>query len=460
VYPKASSTLSREDLAIGRKQLGKWTEQVNENNGFDAAGEVPEGDSSVVPRRPGEHSPIKHVIYVVRENRTFDQVMGSLGKGNGDPTLNLFGDESAPNARELVRRFSTVDNFYANAEVSAQGWNWVVAANSNPYSGQTWPANYSGRNHPYPSENGDPAIAPQKPDDAYIWQRLAKANVSFRNYGFYVGRNAAGQFVAADPVLDANTDHAFGGYNMSCPDGPGTFAPRSTSCAPTNRFTEWKREFDQYVANDNLPTVQFVRLPNDHTSGTSIGAPTPRACVADNDWALGQVVDAVSHSKYWKSTAIFVTEDDSQNGPDHVDAHRTVSLVISPYTQTGRVDSTFYSTDSMLRTIELFAGVRPLTQFDAYATPMIGSFTNRPKFTPYSVIRPSQSFTEVNPVNAPLAAESAKQDLSKEDQVDEQLFNQAIWKSVKGADSVMPAPKYTLWSSTPGGDAEPEDDDD
>jgi hypothetical protein len=330
----------------------------------------------------------------------------------------------------------------------AQGWNWVVAGTSNGYSEQTWAANYSGRNHPYPSENNDPAIAPQQPDDAYIWQRLAKANVSFRNYGFYVSRNSAGQFVAGDPVLNAQTDHAYTGYNLACPDS-STVYPIGPNCGPTTRIAEWKKEFDQYVANDNLPSVELVRLPNDHTAGTTVGAPTPRAYVADNDWALGQLVDAVSHSTYWQSTAIFVTEDDSQNGPDHVDAHRTLALAISPYTQTGRVDSTFYSTDSMLRTVELLAGLRPLTQFDAYATPMIGSFTNRPNVTPYQAMKPSQSLTEVNPVTAPLGAQSGQQDLSKEDLIDEQLFNEAIWKSVKGADSVMPAPKYTLWGSAP-----------
>jgi YVTN family beta-propeller protein len=446
-------TLTRVGLPLKRDQLQRWTQQVNDNNGF---GERATADTangfSVVPRRPGESSPIKHVIYVVRENRTYDQELGSLGKGNGDATLNLFGDESAPNTRALARQFSTVDNFYANAEVSAQGWNWVVAGNSNPYSEQTWVANYSGRNHPYPSEVNDPAIAPQQPSDAYIWQRLAKAGVSYRNYGFYVGRDATGQFVAGDQGLNANTDHAYTGFNMACPDS-ATNVPLAPSCGPTSRIAEWKKEFNQYVAGNNLPSVEFLRLPNDHTAGTSVGAPTPRAYVADNDWALGQLVDAVSHSAYWKSTAIFVTEDDSQNGPDHVDAHRTVALAISPYTQTGRVDSTFYSTDSMLRTIELLAGVRPLTQFDAYATPMIGSFTNRPSLTPYAAIKPSQSLTEVNPVNAPMAAQSGMQDLSVEDQINEQVFNQAVWKSIKGVDSTMPAPRHTLWGSVPNNQA-------
>jgi YVTN family beta-propeller protein len=452
-----AGTLSRVSLPIKQDQLAKWTHQVNDNNGFKTAGDNNRNTSSaaassIVPRRAGESSPIKHVIYIVRENRTYDQELGSIGKGNGDPSLNLFGDESAPNTRALAKQFSTVDNFYANAEVSAQGWNWVVAANSNPFSEQGWPANYSGRNHPYTSESNDPTLAPQKPDNAYVWQRLGKAGVSFRNYGFYVGRDTTGQFVAGDPVLNASTDHAFTGYNLSCPDSPGSFKPLSTSCGATDRFTEWKREFDQYVTNDNLPTVQFVRLPSDHTAGTKVGAPTPRAYVGDNDAALGKLVDAVSHSKYWKSTAIFVTEDDSQNGPDHVDAHRTVALAISPYTQTGRVDSNFYSTASMLRTIELLSGIPPLTQFDAYATPMTGSFTNRPSFAPYSALRPT-TLAEVNGPTAPMAAQSAKQNLTKEDQINEQAFNQAIWKSVKGGNSVMPAPKYSLWGSVPNDQA-------
>jgi phospholipase C len=402
-----------------------------------------------VPNRPGGATPIRHVIYVVRENRTYDQELGSLGKGAGDPTLNLFGDESAPNTRELARRYATIDNFYADAEVSAQGWNWVVAANSNPYSEQTWPANYSGRNHPYPSENNDPNIAPGRdPNNSYIWQRLAAKGVSFRNYGFYVGRDATGQYVAGDPVLNANTDHAFTGYNLSCPDSPDTRPASSAACGPP-RFTEWQREFAQYEQNGNLPTVQFIRLPNDHTSGTTPGAPTPRVQVADNDWALGRLVDTVSHSKFWSSTAIFVTEDDAQNGPDHIDAHRTVALVVSPYTRTGRVDSTFYSTASMVRTVELLVGVGPMTQFDAYSTPMFAAFTRHADARPYDAIRPTVPFDEVNTAASPLAKESASQDLSAEDKIDEQTFNQAIWKSVKGADSPMPAPVYTLWGGAP-----------
>ena len=446
-------TLSTVSIPAGNGQLKKWTEQVVRNDGFDSHGDVRAGGrfSAIVPGNAGQHSPIQHVIYVVKENRTYDQVFGSLGKGNGDPTLNLFGNESAPNARTLESGYVTLDNFYADAEVSAQGWNWTVAANSNPYSEQVWPGNYSGRGAPYPSESNDPAIAPNRdPAQAYIWDRLAAGNVSFRNYGFYVNTQPDGSSKATDPVLDANTDHAFRGFDLACPDSPNSFTPRKANCG-SPRFTEWKKEFDSYVAGNNLPTVEMVRLPNDHNAGTTPGAPSPRAYTADNDWALGQLVDAVSHSKYWASTAIFVTEDDAQDGPDHVDAHRTVAEMISPYTRTGRVDSTFYSTASMLRTIELIVGLRALTQFDAYATPMLAAFSNKPNTTPYTATKPTQNLQEVNPVNAPLAAESQAQDLTREDQINMQQFNQATWASVKGANTPMPAPRHTVFPA-PAGD--------
>jgi phospholipase C len=249
--------------------------------------------------------------------------------------------------------------------------------------------------------------------------------------------------VGSDKTLDAHTDPAFVGFDLACPDSPGTFAPRRTGCG-LPRYAEWEREFAAYEKAGNLPTVEFVRLPNDHTSGTIAGTPTPKAYVADNDWALGRLVDRVSHSEYWGSTAVFVTEDDAQNGPDHVDAHRTTSYVISPYSQHGRVDSTFYSTASMLRTMELIVGLRPMTQFDAFSTPMLASFQGRPDLRPYDAVKPSQPFDAVNTARSPMAAESAAQALRKEDQIDEQTFNEAIWKSVRGAGSQLPAPRHSI----------------
>ncbi|MDX6267683.1 MAG: hypothetical protein QOD70_2423 [Frankiales bacterium] len=422
-------TLSTIDLPLSDGVLAAGAKQVAANNNFAAAS------------RQAASSKVKHVIYVVQENRTYDQVFGSLGKGNGDPSLNLFGDESAPNQRALQKQYVTLDNFYADAEVSAQGWNWSTAAGSSLFSESVWPSNYSGRGAPYPSESSDPATAPNRdPKDAYIWDRLADKGISFRNYGFYVNNSATGS-VAVDPVLDARTDHAFRGFDMNCPDNSDTFTPMSSSCG-TPRYDEWKHEFDGYVSRGDLPTVEFVRLPNDHTSGTKPGSPTPRGYVADNDLALGRLVDAVTHSPYGKDTAVLVTEDDAQNGPDHVDAHRTISQVISPWTRTGAVDSSLYDTSSMLRTIEDLVGIGPLTQNDAQATSLVTAFGSSPDLTAYTSLRPAQAGNQRNSASAPMAAVSAAQPLTREDQIDPLAFNQAIWESVKGPRSVMPWPVH------------------
>lgn len=447
-----------------RGELARDTVAVARNDDFLRGADVRVAGgagNAVVPVRPGQQSPIKHVIYIVKENRTYDQEFGSLGQGNGDPSLNLFGDESATNLRALERGFVTLDNFYADAEISAQGWNWSVAANSNPYAEAVWPSNYSDRNAPYPSESGDPAIAPNRdPADAYIWDRLGAAHIPFRNYGFYVDHDAATNTnSAADPVLNAQTDHAFRGFDLKCPDAPNTFTPLDPTCGPS-RFEQWQSEFTGYVARGDLPTMEFLRFGDDHTSSTKPGYPTPRAYVADNDQAVGKVVDAVSHSPYWASTAVFVTEDDAQNGPDHVDAHRTTSEVISPYSRTASVDSTFYSTASMLRTMELIVGLRPLTQFDAYATPMTGAFTARPNLTPYTALVPSQNPKEVNTATSPMAVQSAMQDFSVEDRIDMGLVNQAVWQSVHGPGSVMPAPVHRVYGPPPTNGAAGDGDDD
>jgi YVTN family beta-propeller protein len=427
-------TLSIVDVPKNAGQLQKLTEQVMRNDDFGKGVSVRGTDvgTKVVPRRVGDPSPIKHVIYVIKENRTYDQVFGSLGKGNGDPSLNLFGDDSAPNARTLEREFVTLDNLYANAEVSADGWSWSTEAEANTYNQKNWPANYSGRGRPYDFEGDNLAnAAGRDPNNSYLWDRLYRAGISFRNYGFWVlfGVSPATP-EPSEPELAGNTDPLYAGYNTAITD--------------QTRIDEWLREFHNYEASGTLPTVELVRLPNDHTVGTTPGRPTPKAMVADNDLALGKLVDAVSHSQFWASTAIFVIEDDAQNGPDHVDAHRTLAQVISPYSHTGRVDSNFYSTVSMLRTMELILGLPPLTQFDASATPMIDSFTNKPDLAPYDAITPAQSLTEVNTVSAPLAAESARMDLADADRAPEQQLNEAIWQSVRGPNSTMPAPTHAF----------------
>lgn len=416
------------------KQLKKYTDRVVALNGFDERDKVrieEDNDQKVIPRRVGESSPIKHVIYVVKENRTYDQVFGSLEKGNGDPSLNLFDDKSAPNHRQLARDFVTIDNFYADADVSADGWNWITAGMANTYVEQNFLQGYGGRGRTYDYEGGNFATAPSKdPKNAYLWDNLEQAGVDYRNYGFF---KSGSKVADTEPELAKNTDMSYPGYNLKIKD--------------QDRVDEWMKEFKVFEDKGDMPTFQFLRLPSDHTSGTRPGRPTPEAMVADNDLALGRVIEAVSNSEFWKDTAIFVTEDDAQNGPDHVDSHRTVALVISPYTKTGIVDSTFYTTTSMLRTMELIVGAPPMTQFDAAATPMVNSFVNEPNLTPYKAIVPEQPLDELNGQKAPLAAVSLEMNLETEDKAPEQLLNKAIWKSIKGKDSEMPQPKTMFRSN-------------
>jgi YVTN family beta-propeller protein len=450
-------------------QLKTYTDQVVAHNGFNEGDKVRVAgtpQTSVIPLRPGDPTPIKHVIYVIKENRTYDQVLGNLKNadgsqhGNGDPAIDLFGDSVAPNARALAKQFVTLDNFYSDAEVSADGWNWATGAEANSYVQHAWPQNYGGQNRPYDFEGGNLATSPgTDPTDAFIWNKLSDAGINYRNYGFRVfGGVVAG---GTEPRLAANTDMNFNGYDLTKPDSfadmfanvinPRTGKPYGNQ---STRIDEWLKEFQQYETNSNLPTVEFVRLPNDHTAVNTIGAPSPAAYVADNDYALGQLVQAVSTSKDWGSTAIFVIEDDAQEGPDHVDAHRTVAQVISPYTQTGKVDSTFYSQVSVLRTIEQIVGIGPMTQFDAAATPMLNSFTDVPNMTPYMAIKPTQNHQEVNPANPPMAAVAPQSLAQIANLVDpnEKLENQILWAYY--GTGPMPAPKTSLRDLTIPGSAD------
>ena len=420
-----------------RAMLGRYTRQAALNDhwvpgptggreGAHAAVAPDDARRSVIPRHPGDGTPITHVVYVVKENRSYDQVFGSLGRGNGDPRLNLFDDSSAPNQRQLARQFVTLDNTYAAAEVSADGWSWSTAATANTYTQKTWEAGYSdppGRNHPYDYEGGTFATAPGRdPRQSYLWDYLDQAGVAYRNFGFW--RFGTGPVPSTAPNLAAHTDLAYPGYDLNVTDQV--------------RMDEYTREFRGFESSGSMPTMQLVRLPSDHTQGTKPGAPTPKAMVADNDLAVGRLVDLVSHSSFWKNTAIFVVEDDAQDGPDHVDAHRMESLVISPHTQTGKVDSTFYSTVSVLRTIELLTGLPPMSQFDASAVPMLNAFSGEENVRPYTATVPRQSLTETNSAQAPLAAASAALDFSDADRADPQTLTGAIWQSVKGAGSLPP----------------------
>jgi YVTN family beta-propeller protein len=398
------------------KQLKDYTKQVEKNNevykptGFSASEKFP------IPRFEGEESPIKHVIYVIKENRTYDQVFGDMEKGNGDPELTIFGEDITPNLHKLSDQFVLLDNFYANAEISAQGHNWSTAAQANDYVEKNWFANYSGRNRGYDFEGGNEAAYPKA---GFLWTNAARSGVSFRSYGEFTQYDKnTGKYVASEASLGNNYDPDFPSYNLKISD--------------LTRYEAWEEEFKQYVENENLPQLQIVRLPNDHTLGTRTGELTPQAMVAQNDYALGKLVETVSNSPYWKETAIFVTEDDAQNGWDSVDAHRTTSLVISPYTQTGKVDSTLYDTTSMLRTMEMILGMKPMTQYDASAVPMINSFTHKPNNEPFKVEEPRYPLDRKNGENAPLAKESEKLDFTGVDHADSDKLNKILWKSAKG----------------------------
>ncbi len=379
-----------------------------------------------IPRKVGDPSPITHCIYIIKENRTYDQVFGDMPEGNGEPSICLFPEKVTPNHHALVREFVLLDNFYVDSEVSADGHEWSMGAYASDFVERTWPLSYRGdRRVPYPAE-GNFAIA--TPAGGYLWDRAAAKNVTYRSYGEFVDNGKTPDDPATTTVkaLEGHFDPKFRSYDLSYPD-----------VKRTARFLEELAEFEKA---GEMPRLIILRLPNDHTSGTAPGRPTVSAMVADNDLALGQLVEGLSKSKFWPKLAIFVVEDDAQNGSDHVDAHRTVALAISPYIKRKSVDSTMYSTSSMLRTMELILGLEPMSQFDAAARPMGAAFTATPDLTPFKA-RPAQvDLDERNARNAPGAEASLKLDLSKEDQADDLVFNEIIWKAVRGEKSAMPAP--------------------
>jgi YVTN family beta-propeller protein len=383
-----------------------------------------------IPARPGDASPITHCIYVVKENRTYDQVFGDIPAGNSDPSLCIFPERVTPNHHQLVRDYGLLDNFFADGEVSADGHEWSMGAYATDYVEKVWPLNYRGsplrKLSSYPAEGVQDAAA--RPAGGYLWDRCAAAGVSYRSYGEWVEDGATPDQPARARVkaLEGHIDPGFRGFDMNYSDQKRA-----------DRFLE---ELARFEKAGDMPRLQIVRLPCDHTSGTRRGSLTPSAMVADNDLALGRLVEGVSKSKFWPHTAIFIVEDDAQNGSDHVDAHRTVALVVSPYTRLGRVDSTLYSTSSMLRTMELLLGLQPMSQFDAAARPMYASFQGKADLRPFEHVPAKIDLTERNAANAFGADLSAKMDFSKEDAVDDLLLNSVIWGSVRGPNSAMPAP--------------------
>ncbi len=364
--------------------------------------------------RPG--GPIKHVIYVIKENRSYDEVLGDVTGANGDPKLVYFGRTITPNQHAIAQRFGVFDNAYADAQVSADGHNWTDAGFANDYVERFWPDNYGDRREVYDMQDG---TAPDVPHSGYIWDAAARAHVTFRDYGEDIDFPGRGIPAAVNtfPGLRGHFDPAYIGWDFDYSD--------------LARFAEWSREFSAYTTAGTLPQLEIVYLPNDHTFATVPGKLTPQAYVATNDWALGKLVDAVSHSRYWRSTAIFILEDDAQNGPDHVSDQRSTFYLASPYAK-GGVHHEHYSTVSVVHSIELLLGLPALSIYDRTAQPMYAAFATRiVNAEPYTAVRPGIDLNAVNTKAAYDAALSAKLDFTHPDAVDPALLNDILEHAVR-----------------------------
>ncbi len=400
------------------KSIRELTQMVFENTPYIGGKELhAEGaEGNPVPRKVGDPSPIKYVFYVIKENRTYDQVLGDLPQGNGDTSLVLFGEKITPNHHALAREFVLLDNFYVNGEVSADGHNWSMGAYATDYLEKTWPTSYGGRGGSYSAE-GTREIANNK--DGFLWDYCQRKGLSYRSYGEFV--EVGGPNI---PVLE-------GHYCTH-------FTPWDQSVMDTIRFHQWKRDFDSLMAIQAVPRLNTIRIINDHTEGLKLGRPTPFAHVADNDLAVGMMVDYLSHSPIWKESLVVIVEDDAQNGPDHVDAHRSLAFLAGGYVKKGFVDSTPYTTASLLRTMELILGLPPMSQYDAAATPLWRCFEKTPDHPVFNV-RPCQvDLSARNQNESAWQQMSETFDFSKEDQIDDLKFNEVIWKAVKGLDSTCP----------------------
>jgi len=391
-------------------QLDAWTKAAFANSAYR--------DEKL--DEPSALPPIQHVIYIVRENRTYDQVLGDMKQGNGDASLVLFGEQATPNLHKLAREFVLLDNFYVNADVSADGHNWSTAAIAPDYVVKMWPTKYANRRKPYDFEEQDPASLPPA---GYLWTNAAQAGLSIRNFGYMVNNKkdapAGSEQITGvrDPVLAKVTNPLYRGFDLEYPD--------------IERAKTFLAELAEYEKTGNMPRLIVMRMGNDHTNGTTAGKLGPLSYAADNDYALGMLVEGVSKSRFWTSTLICVLEDDAQNGPDHVDSHRSPAFLISSYVKRHLVDGTMYNTTSMLRTIELLLGLHPMTQFDAAARPMAASFQMTPDPAGYVAEKPRIPLDNRNPPNAPGAAASQRMDFDEADQNDDNELNDILWRAIR-----------------------------
>jgi YVTN family beta-propeller protein len=407
IADKMTGTLSIMDVPSAA-QLADMTSKVAANN-LRPLQYYPQeqcaGEAFPVPFAAGGKSPIEHVIFIVKENRTFDQVFGDFPGADADPSLVLFGEDITPNHYKLAREFTLLDNFYAESEISIQGHLWTTGMETNDYSERTWIMTYRGSSGSVlPLSGVEPASSPLNP---YIFERLSKEKVTFVDYGEVVG------------MLN-QPEEIFKHWDQSY---PGIFFTQAVTDKSRAEY------FAKRIGEGYLPKFTYMLLPNDHTEGTKAGRPSPESHVADNDEGLGIVVEALSKSKFWESSMIFVTEDDPQDGYDHVDAHRTLALVISPWTKKGYISNVHYSFSSFFATFERILDVEPLNTYDANASPLFDCFTNIPDTSVYTHI-PRKVPATVNTKNTPFAAESEGMDFTVPDNAPG--LQKVLWHYMKG----------------------------
>jgi YVTN family beta-propeller protein len=406
-------------------KLKSYTKQVYANTPYsNKKAKIAEGEAgNPVPRKQGEKSPIKHVFYIIKENRTYDQVLGDMPQGNGDSSLCIFGKNITPNHHALAENFVLLDNFYVDAEVSADGHNWSTAAYATDVVEKTWPTTYGNRGGTTNYEGGRPVTYPK---DGFIWDYCKRAGITYRSYGEFMDNGVArlkslqGHFCAKAP-----------GFDMDIKD--------------QLRVDIWQHDFDSLLTVNAVPNFSTIRISNDHTSGQRKGKYSPIAAVADNDLAIGRLIDHLSHSPIWKESVVFILEDDAQNGPDHVDAHRSPAFVVGPFVKRNAVIHTMYSTSGFLRTMELILGLPPMSQYDAAATPLYECFTPKANLSPYVVKPANVDIDQRNIADNESSMRSEQFNFAKEDAAPDLALNEVIWKSVKGEQSVMPSPKRSAF---------------
>ncbi len=402
-------------------QLSRYSQAVYKNTPYIKNKElIAKGEpGNPVPMKVGDKSPIKYVFYVIKENRTYDQVLGDMKEGNGDTSLVLFGEKITPNQHALAKQFVLLDNLYADGEVSADGHNWSMGAYATDYLEKNWVTSYGGRGGTYPGE-GQRAIANNK--GGFIWDDCKRAGVTYRTYGEFADDGKAN--------ISSLEDHFcpyYEGFNLDVKD--------------TTRLSQWKREFDSLLAIGKVPQFNSLRFSSDHTSGLRKGKLTPVAQVADNDLAVGMFIEYLSKSPIWKEAAVFIIEDDAQNGADHIDAHRTTGYLAGGFVKRNYADHTMYSTTSMLRTMELILGIPPMTQYDAAATTMWRSFSTIADTTSFVALPANADLNEENVVLNKWQRRSETFNLAKEDAVPDLEFNVVLWHAIKGENAPFPAPK-------------------